>query len=239
MTWPTVPWNQVPTMSSAALRHADELASSRFGVEPIQLMEVAGWQIARFIDRFVNGVRGKRVTIVAGSGNNGGDALVAARFLHQRGAIVRASIVPAREPNSLAARHAKTLERLGIPMVDAPQGVDASADLLVDGLFGIGIRLPLRDPAPGIIAAMNASHAPIVAIDVPSGVDADSDAGLEGSVRATATITLVAPKTALRGNPNAGRVFVADIGMPTGIFSTDREAVARLYQIGDLVELTN
>jgi hydroxyethylthiazole kinase-like uncharacterized protein yjeF len=239
VTWPTVPWSQAPTVSSAALRQADQQASSRFGIEPIQLMEVAGWQIASFIDRFADGVRGKRVTVVAGSGNNGGDALVAARFLQQRGAIVRASIVPARDPNSLAARHALTLERLGIPMVEAPQGVDAPADLLVDGLFGIGIRLPLRDPAPGIIAAMNASHAPIIAIDVPSGLDAESGAGQENGVRAAATITLVAPKTALRGSPNAGRVFVADIGMPSGVFSTEGEAVARLYQIGNMVELTN
>ena len=239
MTWPTVPWSQAPTVSSAALRQADQQASSRFGIEPIQLMEVAGWQIASFIDRFVDGVRGKRVTVVAGSGNNGGDALVAARFLHQRGAIVRASIVPARDPNSLAARHALTLGRLGIPMVEAPHGVDAPADVLVDGLFGIGVRLPLRDPAPRIIAVMNASHAPIVAIDVPSGLDADSGAGQEGAVRAAATITLVAPKPALRGTPNAGRVFVADIGMPSGVFSTEGDALARLYQIGDLVELTN
>jgi hydroxyethylthiazole kinase-like uncharacterized protein yjeF len=226
-------------MSSAALRQADEQARSQFGIEPIQLMEVAGWQVARFVDGFVDGVRGKRVTVVAGSGNNGGDALVAARFLQQRGAIVRASIVPARDPNSLAARHGLTLEGLGISMLSAPKGVDPSADLLVDGLFGIGIRLPLRDPAPGIIAAMNASHVPIVAIDVPSGLDADNGAGQEGAVRAAATITLVAPKTALRGNPNAGRVFVADIGMPIGVFSTDREATAGLYQIGDVVELTN
>ena len=239
MTWPTVPWSQAPTVSSAALRQADEQASSRFGIEPIQLMEVAGWQIASFIDRFVDGIRGKRVTVVAGSGNNGGDALVAARFLHQRGAIVRASIVPARDPNSLAARQALTLGRLGIPMVEAPHGVDAPADVLVDGLFGIGVRLPLRDPALRIIAVMNASHAPIVAIDVPSGLDADSGAGQEGAVRAAATITLVAPKPALRGNPNVGRVFVADIGMPSGVFSTEGDAVARLYQIGDLVELTN
>ena len=64
-------------------------------------MEVAGWQVARFVDRFMNGIRGKRVTVVAGSGNNGGDGLVAARFLRQRGAIVTASIVPSRDPTSL------------------------------------------------------------------------------------------------------------------------------------------
>jgi hydroxyethylthiazole kinase-like uncharacterized protein yjeF len=224
-------------MGSAALRQADEQALSQFGIEPIQLMEVAGWQVARFIDGFVDGVRGKRVTVVAGSGNNGGDALVAARFLQQRGAIIRTSIVPARDPSSLVARHALTIGRLDIPILSAPKGIDPSADLIVDGLFGIGIRLPLRDPAPGIIAAMNASQVPIVAIDVPSGLDADDGADQEGAVRASATITLVAPKTALRGNPNAGRVFVADIGMPIGVFSSDREALAGLYQIGDMVEL--
>ena len=226
-------------MSSAALRQADEQARSQFGIEPIQLMEVAGWQIARFVDGLVDGVRGKRVTVVAGSGNNGGDALVAARFLQQRGANVRGSIVPTRDATSLVARHAQTIKRLGIPVLTAPQGIDPSADLLIDGLFGIGIRLPLRDPAPGIIAAMNAGQVPIVAIDVPSGLDADNGAGQEGAVRASATITLVAPKTALRDNPNAGRVFVADIGMPIGVFSTNREALAGLYQIADVVELTN
>jgi len=239
MTWPAVPWSRVPMMSSAALRQADEQASSRYGIEPIQLMELAGWQIARVVDDVVGGVRGKRIIVVAGSGNNGGDALVAARFLHQRGALVRVSIVSARDPNSLAAHHARTVQALGIRTQEAPHGVDPSADVLIDGLFGIGIRMPLRDPAPRIIEAMNASRMPIVAVDVPSGLDADTGAGHEGGVRAAATITLVAPKPGLRGATNAGRVVVADIGMPVGVFSTEREALARLYEIGDLVELTD
>jgi hydroxyethylthiazole kinase-like uncharacterized protein yjeF len=239
VTWPAVPWNQVPTLSSAALRQADEQARSHFGIEPIQLMEVAGWQVARFVDDFVAGVRGKRVIVVAGSGNNGGDALVAARFLHQRGAIVLASTVPTRDPNSLAARQALTIGRLGIRILAAPEGVDASAEVIVDGLYGIGIRLPLRDPAPRIIQAMNATHVPIVAIDVPSGLDADGGASAEGAARAAATITLVAAKPGLRSAANAGRVFVADIGMPVAVFATERDDLAGLYQIGDIVELTN
>jgi NAD(P)H-hydrate epimerase len=221
------------------LAQADEQASSRFGIEPIQLMEVAGWQIARVVDDLVRGVRGKRVIVVAGAGNNGGDALVAARVLHQRGALVRASMVPARDSNSLAARHARTVQGLGIPTTQAPQGIDPSADVLVDGLFGIGIRLPLRDPAPRIIAAMNASRVPIVAIDVPSGLDADSGGGREAAVQAIATITLVAPKAGLRGATNAGRVVVADIGMPAAVFSAERAALAALYQLGDLIELVD
>ena len=234
-----VRWDQVRTISSIALRQADTEALTTFGIEPFQLMEVAGWQVARFVNAFMHGIRDKRVIVVAGSGNNGGDALVAARFLQQRGAIVSVSIVPSPDPTSLAGRHALTIRRLGIPIFDAPQGLDPFADVLVDGLFGTGIHLPLRDPAPRIIEAMNASGAPIVAVDVPSGMDADRGAGQDGAVRAAATVTLVAPKIGLRGTTNAGRVFVADIGMPAGVFPADRDALAALYRIGDLVELVD
>lgn len=232
-----VRWDQVRTISSIALRQADTEALTTFGIEPLQLMEIAGWQIARFVDAFTDGIRNKRVIVVAGSGNNGGDALVAARFLRQRGAIVSASIVPSRDPTSLAAGHALTARRLGIPLADAPQGIVLSADVLIDGLFGTGIHLPLRDPAPAIIEAMNATGRPIVAIDVPSGMDADTGKGVEAAVRAEATVTLVAPKAGLAGASNAGRFFVADIGMPVALFGADQEALAALYAIGDIVEL--
>ena len=200
-------------------------------------MEVAGWQVARFVDRFMNGIRGKRVTVVAGSGNNGGDGLVAARFLRQRGAIVTASIVPSRDPTSLAARHATTLRQLGIVLLEAPDGIAARTDLLVDGLLGTGIHPPLREPAPGIIQAMNATGRPIVAIDVPSGMDAHTGTGAPDAVRAAATVMLAAAKPGLANTANAGRTFLADIGMPTSLFMAAGEAIAALYQRGDLIEL--
>ena len=76
-----------------------------------------------------------------------------------------------------------------------------------------------------------------MAIDVPSGVDADTGAGADAAVRAAATVTLVAPKAGLAGASNAGRVFVADIGMPLALFGAEREMLAGLYGLGDLVEL--
>ncbi len=239
MTWATVSWPRVPTVSSATLRQADGEARSQFGIEPLQLMEVAGWQVARFVDAFMDGVRGRRVTVIAGPGNNGGDALAAARFLYQRGAIVSAAIVPPRDASSLVARHATIVRRMGIPVYDAPDRIEPSVDVLVDGLLGTGIRPPLREPAPRIIEAMNATGRPIVAIDVPSGMDADTGQGAEAAVQATATLTLAAPKAALAGAPNAGRVFVADIGMPAALFGADGEAIAALYAVGDLVELVD
>lgn len=237
MNWPSVSWSDVKAESSAALRQADRDALEVFGIEPLQLMEVAGWQVARVVDALLGGIAGKQVVVVAGSGNNGGDALVAARVLFQRGARVLASAVPPRDPASLMARHSRTIRQLGIPFDEAPAGIDPGADVIVDGLLGTGIRPPLRPPAPEIIQRMNASGRPIVAVDVPSGMDADTGLGSEDAVRALATVTLSAPKAALALVPNAGRVFLADIGMPTTLFSTAGPSLARLFATGDIVEL--
>lgn len=237
MNWPTIPWSDSATVSTAELRQADADAFERLGIEPVQLMEIAGWQVTRFVDSLVGGITGKRVVVVAGSGNNGGDALCAARFLHQRGASVSASIVPARDRNSLAARHANTVRQLGIAVDDASKGIDQAADVIIDGLFGTGVRPPLRQPSPLIIAAINASSAAVVAIDVPSGMDADDASGAADAVHAEATVTLAAPKTGLIKTNASGRIFLADIGMPLALFSTARKALERIYSTGDLVEL--
>jgi hydroxyethylthiazole kinase-like uncharacterized protein yjeF len=239
VTWPTAPRNRVPSVASATLREADARARQEFGIEPLQLMEVAGWQVARFVDAFMDGIEGRRVTVVAGSGNNGGDGLVAARFLHQRGGIVSASLVPSRDSQSLAARHAATLRQLGVPIAEAPDGIDAAAEVIVDGLLGTGIRPPLREPTPRIISAMNATGRPIVAIDVPSGIDADTGGGAAEAVRAVATVTLAAFKAGLATAAGAGRIFLADIGMPAGLFGSAADAIARLYRIGDLIEVVD
>jgi ADP-dependent NAD(P)H-hydrate dehydratase / NAD(P)H-hydrate epimerase len=237
VTWPALPWSQVPAISSTTVREADRRAREEYGIEPLQLMEIAGWQVARVVDTLLGGSAGKRVAVVAGSGNNGGDALAAARMLHQRGARVRVSIVPSRDPSSLSARHRLTVERLGIGVDPAPAGLERAADVLIDGLLGTGIHLPLREPMPAIIAAMNGLGCPVVAVDVPSGLDADTGAGSQTAVRAAATVTLAVAKPALADTPNAGRVFVADIGMPAALFGEHSHAIAAAYSRGDLVEL--
>ena len=237
MNWPRVPWDQVMSVTSADLRAADAAARERFGIAALQLMEIAAWQVARFVDALLDGAAGKRILVVAGSGNNGGDALCTGRFLSQRGAAVQASIVPAREPSSLAAYHAAILRKLGVPVYEAPQGIERSADVVIDGLLGTGIRPPLRQPAPSIIDAINRSRSTVVAVDVPSGIDADDGGGAESAVQASATVMLAAPKAGLKRTPAAGRVFLADIGMPAVLFSTARASIEAVYRIADLVEL--
>lgn len=237
MNWPTVPWSDAATVSSAQVREADAQALERDGIEALQLMEIAGWQVARFVDEFLDGAAGKRVVVLAGSGNNGGDALCAARFLYQRGASVSASIVHPRDAGSLAAHHGNTIQQLGIPIDDASKGIDQAADVIVDGLFGTGVHPPLRQPAPLIIQAINSSPAAVVTIDVPSGMDADDATGAQDAVQAEATVTLAAPKAGLIKTPASGRIFLADIGMPLDLFSTAGEALRAIFRKGDLVEL--
>lgn len=239
MSWPAVAWRQVSILTTESLRRADAEVTERFGIDTLQLMEVAGWQVARFIVDLFGGIRDKRVIVVAGAGNNGGDALVAGRFLHQRGARVTASIVAPRDRTSLMAHQLTTIQRLSIPCEDAPQGISASVDVIVDGLLGTGIHPPLRDPAPRIIEAMNATNRPIVAVDVPSGIDADTAAGQEAAVQAVATLTLAAPKRGLALARNAGRVFVADIGFPAALFEAYAAGLRSLYAAGDVVELVD
>lgn len=237
MTWPAIRWSGTPVATAAVMHDVDAAARTTFGIEPRQLMEVAGVQVARFVDDWLGGAAGKRIAVIAGAGNNGGDALVAARFLAQRGGEVVVFMVEAKDPDSLVAGHARTLRAMGIRCVTAMGNVDLDGDVLLDGLLGTGIRVPLREPAPRLIRAINEAGRPVIAIDLPSGLDADSGAGDESAVQAMATVTLGLPKPALRTARSCGRLFLADIGLPAALFKPARPAAEALYRAGDLVEL--
>jgi len=123
-------------------------------------------------------------------------------------------------------------DRDGAPQPITPAKDIRHSDMLVDArrerVFAVR-----EDHTTGAAEAVNT----IVAIDVPSGMDADTGAGADAAVRAAATVTLVAPKAGLARASNAGRVFLADIGMPLALFGAEREMLAALYGLGDLVEL--
>lgn len=237
MSWPSAPWSEVPVAPASLMRQVDIEAERRFHISAAQLMEVAGFQLARFITDWLGGVAGRRIAVIAGGGNNGGDALVAARFLAQRGATISALCLPPKDPSSLPANHARTLQAMGIECAFLNDSFRVSADLVVDGLLGTGIRLPLRQPLPVLIAAVNGSGTPVVAVDLPSGLDSESGAGEAEAVQAAATLTLGLPKPALRAARSRGRLFLAEIGLPAALFGADQAAVSTLYRRGDLIEI--
>lgn len=226
-------------MASAALMRQVDLEAERlFHIGPAQLMEVAGFQVARFVNGWMGAAAGRRIAVVAGAGNNGGDALVAARFLSQRGAAVVSLCLPPKDASTLVATHALTLRAMGIECQSLDSSLRLSADLIVDGLLGTGSRLPLREPAAGLIAGINRSGIPVISIDLPSGLDSESGEGDSSAVQAAATVTLGLPKPALRSARCSGRLFLADIGLPAALFGPQERAVVELYRNGDLLEIS-
>ena len=191
------------------------------GVGVVQLMEVAGWQVARCAWTML-GDRPGRVAVVAGGGNNGGDGLVAARHLTAWGCGVVVVVLAdgeaaLREVPALqvtAARGAG-VEVLFTPGGDVDGGLLSDAHVVLDALLGTGAG---GDPRPAFARAIHALPPErTLAVDIPSGVDATTGACGEPAVQAARTCTLTAMKAGLwtrEGRARAGRITVADIGMP-------------------------
>src|SRR5438132_10196730 len=171
-------------ISPAEMRVLDRNAQY-FGVSIVELMENAG-KAAADVARSEFGAAGKNVLVLCGTGNNGGDGLVAARHLAKD---ERVTVLLARSPDQFASPEAATnFERLRDVQVlaglDRSEEAIAAADLLIDALLGIGAEGSLREPYASLIRQMNASGKPILSVDVPSGF------GTDQSVRPTVTVTL-------------------------------------------------
>src|SRR5215469_16102966 len=193
----------VPILTAEEMRTADRVTSERFEVPSIVLMRHAGQAVARFIEREYP--QSRRISVLCGKGNNGGDGFVAARALAAGGREVNVLLLG--DPDELKgdARIAygeMHLTPIFVPdeqSLDSPQAraVLANADLLVDAVVGTGFKPPLRGVAAALRDRIKSSATPIVAVDLPSGWDADyREFSIEGAFRANAVVTFTAPKLA-------------------------------------------
>jgi NAD(P)H-hydrate epimerase len=187
--------------------------AAALGVPRKQLMESSGNAVARAVRDIAES--GARVTIVAGRGNNGGDAFVAARFLDEYDVRVRL-LGRAETITTDIAR--ENWEALGEGEYDATEVRDSRAldlgdpDVVVDAMLGTGVTGALREPEATAAEAIDDSDATVVAVDVPSGVDADTGAAASNAVDADSIVTFHDEKPGL-GELDAD-VRVADIGIP-------------------------
>jgi NAD(P)H-hydrate epimerase len=211
---------QLGALTSADVTALDA-AAAELGVTTLQLMEIAGWQVARCAWQRL-GAPGA-VLVVAGRGNNGGDGLVAARHLATWGCTVRARVLSAEDRlGELLLGHVLSARANGVT-VDAdadPSDLAARASdatLVIDSLLGTGLREPAREPLATAIRAINDFDRLVLSVDVPSGLDATTGSAYEPCVQATMTCTLTAMKAGLweeSGRRHAGEIWVGDIGMP-------------------------
>jgi ADP-dependent NAD(P)H-hydrate dehydratase / NAD(P)H-hydrate epimerase len=204
-----------PLFDADGMRAIDSWAIGARGVPSLELMERAGTAVA---DEAARMAPDGPLAVLAGKGNNGGDGLVAARILRERGREV--TVLLAGAGAELAGDALRNLERLpGAPPATLAAGIAPGCALAIDALLGTGATGEPRGAIAAAIALLDACGAPILAVDGPSGVDASTGEVAGRAISAQATVTFHAAKPGLwiePGRGHAGHVLVTDIGIPSG-----------------------
>jgi len=214
------------------MREIDRRTVEVYGFPGVVLMEAAGTRAAEFIMSRLKKMR--RILIIAGPGNNGGDGLVMARLLIRAGFEVSLwSTVKSGAYRGDAAVNEKFYLKSGLPVSRLITQADLemfeekmqTVDLIVDALLGTGANREITGITAEIIEAINKSGLPVLSVDIPSGVNADTGELLGYSIKADWTVTFASPKLGLMLHPGAvraGEIFVGDINIPEELFEKEQ-----------------
>lgn len=226
-------------LTAAQMREADRLTTERYGILGKELMENAGTAIAEFLREKFADLKSRKILVLCGKGNNGGDGLVVARLLKNFGA--SAVVLLFANPSSVEGDAALNLKRwqqgLGELYVvtseaewESARPALAEADLVVDALLGTGLRGPVEGLLGTVIENLNDARSKrrgqmsVVSVDMPSGLASDSQDFGGSVVAADFTVTLTAPKVGqliLPHSPCCGVLVVKDIGTPPELLESD------------------
>ncbi len=241
-------------VSTAQMRELDRKTIEDYEVPGEDLMDRAGLGVAHVVDLLFDRheLAGYSVLLVAGRGNNGGDAFVTARYLKEEGYDVAVWLAgSANEIRGDARTHLNKLKEAKIPLEEVPtkeswdqlvgqwrETKAGGVPVVVDGVLGTGIKGPARGPAAGAISYINmmAGECLVVSIDVPSGLNSDTGRVEGDAVAADVTVTMGLPKRGLV-EPDAanhvGRLEVMDIGIPCDLIDKT-ESDVELITASDL-----
>jgi len=217
----------IPYLTTDEMREVDRAMVEDFHIDIARMKENAGRNLAHLArDRFLNGEpRDKSVIVLAGTGGNGGGAMVAARRLHGYGA--RVGVVATREPEHMEVvpgEQLRILETMGVPLSVGEIPPSRPPDLIIDGVIGYSLRGSPRGIAKELIDWANESVVPVLSLDMPSGFDATRGLVFSPIVKATATMTLALPKVGFREDGVAdvvGELYLADIGVPRELYARE------------------
>lgn len=207
----------LPLYHPDALRLLEARGTALLDGDAFALMQragQAGWRCA-----LAHWPQARRIVVVCGSGNNGGDGHVLARHALEAGRDVR--VVQVREPGTPLARRACAEFVAAGGQAGTQAAALDDADLVVDALLGIGLAGAPHGDVAGVIAAINASPAPVLALDVPSGILAATGAAPGAAVRADVTLQFIARHAGLRTGAaldHAGALELATLDLPSSLF---------------------
>ena len=207
------------------MNNIDRRTREEYGIPTILLMENAAAGITRIVEDMLGSVKGKRVTIVAGKGNNGGDGLAAARQLYNRGADV--SVYLLSEPASLTGETALNLNialKIGIDVyskgnydLKTLRSALNHSQVIIDAMIGTGLSSTVKEEYREVIGLINNSRGSVLAVDIPTGINSDTGEVMGAAVKATATVTFAIPKRGHLLYPGcefSGKLHVVGISIP-------------------------
>lgn len=217
----------------------EQRAASEFGISYESLMDRAGHLMAHEIMRLPGLGLSHRLGVFCGPGNNGGDALVVARVLKEKGfEHVEVWCWPTSKPSSLFEVNLQKFLKTKSPVyqldADGLRRFDFNKfELLIDGFFGTGLNRPLEEPMVQFIERIHRHNVSVVALDVPSGLNVNTGETWGASIRAIQTLTcgLAKPGFFLNHGPEVtGRIRVLDLGFPP---SLTKEVANSTFLIGE------
>ncbi|MGD2124512.1 MAG: NAD(P)H-hydrate dehydratase [Desulfobacteraceae bacterium] len=216
-------------VKSSEMQEMDRLTIEEMGVPGVVLMENAARGATRiFLDHFAPPPNA-HVLLLCGRGNNGGDAYVMARYLHNAGLKISVIVLAKLEKISGDALiNLEIIRRMGLDVSEVPsrdewnthRHLTLDADYIIDGILGTGLSSPVKGFYGQVIEEVNASRKPLMAIDIPSGLNADTGQIMGLAVKADLTVTFGFPKLGQLLFPGAdlvGRLAKIDIGIPEGV----------------------
>lgn len=207
----------LPTLRQMAA--IDREAIEALKIPVWDLMEKAGMGAAASAVDFLGKVSGKRIAVLCGKGNNGGDGLVCARGLLAQKAKVKVFLLGKKK--DLKGANLANLRKYRGPLVEwdgnAKPVLPFGPDLVIDALFGTGFTGKLPEKVAELIGIVNQRKLPVIAVDLPSGFDADAEGPVQDVFSAARTVTFAYPKTAqvfYPGRKFVGQLQLVDIGIP-------------------------
>ncbi len=216
----------------------DKLASTDYKIPGLLLMENAGIRVAETALRYLEQpVPSRKVLVLVGKGNNGGDGLAVARHLINAGADVKVLLLTrAEEMKGDAGVNLAILRQMGVPLKSILDNRDLNvvklalltADLVIDAIFGTGFIGTVSPLIAQVIHLVNGRGKPVIAVDLPSGLEADTGKVTGAVIQAICTVTLALPKLGLVIEPGAslaGDLEVADISIPQTLI--DKQKLTR------------
>lgn len=212
----------------------------QYGLSILQMMELAGWHSIGVFERMSWG-HDKKVAIVVGPGNKGGDGLTAARHLHNYGYMVSVVLLDNKlKPDS--THHLQLLKKIKVPVYFFAESEELlkKSDIIVDAMLGYNLDGEPRGHFAECIQFINKLKKPVLAYDIPSGLDVDTGRPSKNCIRAIATLTLALPKRAFQSDESQeylGRIFMGDVGIPSSIYDNISPGCRPQFGGRGLVEL--